>query len=515
MTSYLNAYRNFIDITTKDGQALLSNATDKFESPLIGDNKISLRPGGKDFQKLKDELTRLSQRYGYQYLLQNVPTVRTVIPAIPPVIEDLALGIAAAPGVPEAITYTNEINMLEVYSDKLLEISQKNSSMTWGNESFTVQTPRVIRELTQANGELTATTKKLTATGKEAIQKRIHSKIFAFQVMAMLSNDARKVIERQYEEYTWYDRTGPDEEMDGQIIVALILKRLRPHYKVDMYSEIGTIKKMTVAQYDNDINLFCDSIKSVKLQIDSKDPNAYTDEAFVRDIFVQIKNEMLPHDFKSEFTSLERRWQMDKEIVTSQSLMDDASTYYTNMVASGDWKSEVSKHSQIIALTTQITELKKEFNEVKAAKNIIPTPSGSTPTGPGYNKFEQWRLEKVDNKEEFNMVVRDGKTYCWCDKHKFPSSNVQGMYVFHKPTEHDVWQERKSALNGRRGGKKGEKEKAKTPASTPPVPKPSSTPSAAKLSLAKSLQEALATTTGLSDDQFTKIWDKCCSASGN
>ncbi len=145
---------------------------------------------------------------------------------------------------------------------------------------------------------------------------------------------------------------------------------------------------------------------------------------------------------------------MNKEIVTSQSLMDDASTYYTNMVASGDWKSEVNKHAQIIALTTQITELKKEFNKVKAAKNIIPTPSWSTPTGSGSSKFEQWRLEKVDNKEEFNMVVRDGKTYYWCDKHKFPTSNVQWMYVFHKPTEHDAWQEHKSALNGRRGGKK-------------------------------------------------------------
>jgi len=284
--------------------------------------------------------------------LQNVPTVRTVIPAIPPVIEDLALGIAEAPGVPKAITYTNEINMLEIYLDKLLELSQKNSSMTWGNGTFTVQSPRVIRELTQANSELTLTTKKLTATGKDVIQKRLYSKIFATQIMAMLSDDACKVIECQFEEYTWYDNTGPDEEMDGQIILALILKHLRPHYEVDMYSEIGTIKKMTIAQFDNDINLFCDSIKSVKLQINSKDPNAYTDEAFVRDIFVQIKNELLPHDFKSEFTSLERRWQMNKEIVTSQLLMDDASTYYTNMVASGDWKSEVNKHAQIIALTT-------------------------------------------------------------------------------------------------------------------------------------------------------------------
>jgi hypothetical protein len=64
---------------------------------------------------------------------------------------------------------------------------------------------------------------------------------------------------------------------------------------------------------------------------------AYTDNAFVCDIFIQLKNEMqmLPHDFKSKFTLLES-WQMDKEIVTSWSLMDDVSTYYTNLVASGD-----------------------------------------------------------------------------------------------------------------------------------------------------------------------------------
>ncbi len=267
---------------------------------------------------------------------------------------------------------------------------------------------------------------------------------------------------------------------------------------------------MTIAQYDNNINPFFDSIKSVKLQINSKDPMAYTDNTFVCNIFVQLKNELLPHDFKSEFTSLKRRWQMDKEIVTSQPLMDNASMYYTNLVASGDWKSEVNKHAQIIALTTQITELKKEFNETKAAKNAItPAP---VPSGPGLNKFEQWHLEKVDNKKEFNMIVKDGKTYYWCNKHKYPMSDVQGMYVFHKPTDHDAWLEHKTALNG--WHRKGGKEKATTPASAP-TPKPSLTPDAAKLSLAKSLQEALTTTVGLTDDQFNKIWENCCSALGN
>jgi hypothetical protein len=166
---------------------------------------------------------------------------------------------------------------------------------------------------------------------------------------------------------------------------------------------------MTLVQYDNDINLFFDSIKSVKLQINSKDPMANTDNAFVHNIFVQPKNEFLPYNLRSEFTFLERRWQMNKKIVTSQTLMDDASTYYPNKVASGDWKTEVNKHTQIIALTTQISELKKEFHQTKASNNTFTPASASS--GAGSNKFQQWHLKKVDNKEEFVMIVKDGKTY--------------------------------------------------------------------------------------------------------
>jgi hypothetical protein len=44
--------------------------------------------------------------------------------------------------------------------------------------------------------------------------------------------------------------------MDGLTLVALNLRRLRPHHKVDMYAEIGKAKKLTVAQFDNDNYLF-------------------------------------------------------------------------------------------------------------------------------------------------------------------------------------------------------------------------------------------------------------------
>jgi hypothetical protein len=54
MSSQSNSYRNFINIQSKEGQSLVSNAINKFISPLAGDERIQLL--GKDFQKLKDNL---------------------------------------------------------------------------------------------------------------------------------------------------------------------------------------------------------------------------------------------------------------------------------------------------------------------------------------------------------------------------------------------------------------------------------------------------------------------------
>jgi hypothetical protein len=121
-----------------------------------------------------------------------------------------------------------------------------------------------------------------------------------------------------------------------------------------MYAEIRIIETISIAQYDNDVHLYFDAITSKKLAFDMKDSTAYTDNSFVRDILQQLKHESLSSDFRSEYTSLKRLWQMDKEKVTLQSLMADASSYYTNLVASGDWKLETNKHAQIIALTMQI-----------------------------------------------------------------------------------------------------------------------------------------------------------------
>ena len=112
--------------------------------------------------------------------------------------------------------------------------------MIWGDGSFTEQNSKEIQELTAANGSLTARG-GITSAGKKIIQQRILSKILAYP-----NDEARQVIEQQANVYTWKDPAGvEDDEMDGLTLVALILRRLCPHHKVDMYAEIRKAKKLT------------------------------------------------------------------------------------------------------------------------------------------------------------------------------------------------------------------------------------------------------------------------------
>jgi hypothetical protein len=122
-----------------------------------------------------------------------------------------------------------------------------------------------------------------------------------------------------------------------------------------MYAEITKVKKLTIAQHDNNVQLYFDAVQFLELQIDQKDPTAYTEDAYICDIFLQLKNDSLPAEFKLEFARQETCWMMNKSNTTSQILIDDASAYYVNLKNTGAWKVELSKNLQFIALTTQIS----------------------------------------------------------------------------------------------------------------------------------------------------------------
>ena len=230
----------------------------------------------------------------------------------------------------------------------------------------------------------------------------------AFQILG-----CRQAIEQQSALFTW--SSGRDFEIDGLTVLALVLAWIHPNFKADMFTEIAKAKKLSISQYDNDVQLYFDAIKFLKLQIDQKDSTAYTEDAFIRDLFCQLKHDSLPAEFRLEFSCQETRWLTNKSNVTLQELMDDVSAYFINLKNTGAWKIEISRTSQIVALTTQLTELKTEIGKLSASKGSPKLDDGKPAGGSAKQYvFDLWRLEKVDNKAEHNMIERDGKTWYWC-----------------------------------------------------------------------------------------------------
>ncbi len=162
MASQLNSYRNFINIGNKEGQTLVANAINKFNNPLIGNERISLV--AKDHQKLKDNVNCPGSCYGHDHLFKHCATTMIVIPEI------IADATATPPiaGVPASITYLGDINLLETYLDKNVKLTIKHASLTWGDCSFTVMATNTIDSLSQAN-EFSGTGGGLTNAGKELV----------------------------------------------------------------------------------------------------------------------------------------------------------------------------------------------------------------------------------------------------------------------------------------------------------------------------------------------------------
>ena len=121
---------------------------------------------------------------------------------------------------------------------------------------------------------------------------------------------------------------------------------------------------------------------------------------------------------------------MNEIKILSDSLMEDAAVYFVNLKNTGNWNTEVAKNAQIIAFTTQISALETKASTLlteRASTGQPMTPTGGDVTGgsnSGNYTFELWRLKKVDNKADHNMIEQDGNTWYWCNDHTYNNKGV-------------------------------------------------------------------------------------------
>ena len=343
------------------------------------------------------------------------------------------------------------------------------------------------------------------------MRDHMHSKFMAFQVLSLLTEDSRKSLEMLESQYKWTSPDGREVEFDGLTVVALIMSRCKPSIKFDMFKEIGEAKALTLASFDWNLVDYFDAMRRAKTLIDQKDRTAYTEDAFIRDIYAQLKTAPV-ETFANKYDLQETDWLMGSVTITADMLMDGAEVYYNSLVDRNLWNPEHSSKAQIIALTTQIQNLKSELSSVKSQQAAAPALPPKSPTRtPTSSSIDPWRLQKQESGKEFSQIEADGKTSYWCEDGHFFNGKRVGMYCLHRPGDgHKKWQERKDRR------KKRDKTASATPAGTPTKTAPNANDGEQKkLSLAQHLQAALMTNAGLSEDQFQQFWSDACKASGN
>jgi hypothetical protein len=72
---------------------------------------------------------------------------------------------------------------------------------------------------------------------------------------------------------------------------------------------------------------------------------------------------------------------MNKAKITLNLLMDDAAAYFANFKNTGNWKTEITRNAQIVALTMQISELESKVSKLSTDRTLngqSASPSGST-----------------------------------------------------------------------------------------------------------------------------------------
>ena len=97
-------------------------------------------------------------------------------------------------------------------------------------------------------------------------------------------------------------------------------------------------------------------------------------------------------------------------------------------------------------------------------------------------------------------MERDGKTWHWCPHH-YKEGLFDGLYMPHKPCDHDAWVEDKKAKaakrkNKKQGGKSDKNNKSKS-------------------ELTDSMKQALVAQGNMSEDEATALRNSVINAQGN
>jgi len=435
-----------------------------------------------------------AKTFGYSGTISRVPTTRTVDDADPTI-----------------ITFGGYQNIIETWNQFTRELIHKTANVTWGDKTWTVTGDKQIIRLSQARGEVNAGVRgDLNETGKLMLMRRWKATILAHQLLESLTPKARLAIEVHKNQFEWYDELSGETNYDGLTIAHLILEKLRSNAKINIFNELAKVKKIKPADYQFDITEWESNMEAGRNLVELKCPGAYHEDQYILDLFHGASTTPCK-TYSSQIETMKQNWLLGisgTESWTKDTISAQLVQIYTNMTQDGTWQRELSETNQIIALTTQIREMEKRFEQTTNAFATATEEATKRPANQrGPYTVAPWRLE-----HKGETIKHNGSDWHWCKgDHWSNMVKHNGMYCTHNTTGHDAWRKQHDE---KKASAENTREPNRTPASNPTVdPGTSDKPKSdeaqqKKLALRDKLRTALTSHAGLSSEAYNRIWEE-------
>lgn len=339
----------------------------------------------------------------------------------------------------------------------------------------------------------------LNPAANDADRTIFYSRVRSAVVLELLNNSldlaTLETLQMDKEMYTFTDVNGIEKE-DGPTKLWCYLKRLDPSTNVNIETHRRIIENARLHQYKNNVaTMINDLSKHHKIITDNR--GAYENSTFLRHCFDALQSG--PNaDFNNQIKAIKK--DVDSGIgyhakILPRELLTASLTYYNNLKANDQWDKVDPQTAQIMALQTELKEL-KEASAKQVHATAAPKPSGNAQknsNGTGW-AVEKWRVEYKGP-----TIERDGVTHHWCKHHKI-EGKYDGMYFTnHTEATHSDWQDKRDRTKKRKQNRNGG-----NPATTTTAPA-SKTDESKKMEVSNKLRSALATNLCVSEEDINKI----------
>ena len=91
-----------------------------------------------------------------------------------------------------------------------------------------------------------------------------------------------KIYQSQYE---WLHDGSGETIQDGLTLATIILQKMRPNVRINVFNEILKIKQLKLDQYGNNVTTWLTKMEEKYINIELKVPGSYNDDQYILDIF--------------------------------------------------------------------------------------------------------------------------------------------------------------------------------------------------------------------------------------